>query len=112
VDIGQDRHAELSLDLLEDGKPRFQPGTTERGDRAPVGLVVGRFENVREAEGLRDLGHALRGIHHDSLVFDHARSGDEDMAVLASDGRLTDGDLTYAHVSVHTYAAAPRPRTR
>ena len=50
VHIGEDRHADLATDFVEQFETGVETGATRRFTRAAIGLVVGGLEDVGQAE--------------------------------------------------------------
>jgi len=94
VDVGENGKAGGFSKAAQDGRAFFEAGTAEAGDGGAIGLVVGGFEDVRNAEVG---GDALESVGHGADVgfaLDDAGTGDEEefgFAVDATDGNV--GDL-------------------
>ncbi len=61
--VGDNRHIEGALDLLEDPEPLFHPRTTEGVHRGAVGLVEAGLEHVGNAQLASDLDIGLTDLH-------------------------------------------------
>ncbi len=82
VDVGQDRHADLLLDLCQDLQALFQAGAAEAVAGGAVGLVEAGLEDEVHAQLAGDLlqatGHVQLQLHR----LDHAWAGDQEQRLV------------------------------
>ena len=91
VDVGQDGHADLLAHAPQDADTFGQPRAAKRTDRRAIGLVEGRFEDVRHAAAIGDLADAPGQRERVIFTLDHARPGDEQQRAVA-DRQPADSD--------------------
>ena len=90
MDVGQHGAAMLLADVGEDAEALVHADAAGGGAAGAVRLVVGRFEDQRDADGVGDLdelGGAFVGVLG---ALDLARSRDEDERPLVADGDVSD----------------------
>ncbi|MNL35079.1 hypothetical protein D3C87_1570890 [compost metagenome] len=74
MDVGDDRHAEGLLDVLENPHALFQAGATVRGHGGTVGLVEAGLEHVRDTEFFGDLHVFFADLHRHVTAFQHVHA--------------------------------------
>ncbi len=99
VDVGEHGEARDLLHAGQDAQAFLEAGAAIRVHRGPVGLVVGRLVDERDAGGGRDRLQPLG--HHQGmrLVLDGARSPDERERCPAPDGDAGDPDGAGRHAA-------------
>ncbi|MCY1434802.1 hypothetical protein D9M71_508740 [compost metagenome] len=97
VDVGDDRHVEGLLDLLEDLQSFFHAGTTERRDRRAVGLVEAGLEHVGDAELLGDPHVFLADLHCQIARLQYVHTAEQHERQIVADLDVADADDLLRH---------------
>src|SRR5512139_191907 len=77
VDVGQDGHADLALDLGQHAEPFLQAWTAKRPGRGAIGLVERRLEDEGNAGPTGDVPQSRAEGQRVRLALDDARAGDQ-----------------------------------
>lgn len=85
VDVGDDRHAEGLLDVLENSHALFQARATVRGHRGTVGLVETGLEHVRDTEFLGHLYVLFADLHRHVAAFQYVHATEQHHRLVVSD---------------------------
>ena len=83
--VGEDRHADLAADLVEQLEAGFEPRTARRDARAAVGLVVGGLEDVGDAEARAHFLHVPGDLDAQFERLSGARTGDQEERMVETD---------------------------
>jgi len=93
VNIRQDRKAQLIFHLLQRRQPFFKTRSAIRRDGGPVRFVEGRFEYIRNAQRLGNLGDARRGLQHELFTLNDTRPGNQKRPIPRPDFKRTNLDF-------------------
>ena len=77
MDICQHRNAGFFADFFQDAQTLFQPRPAKAMQRRAVGLVIRRFENVRNLQLARHRADLFCHLQRMRFTFNHAWAGDE-----------------------------------
>ena len=90
MDVSQDGDTEFFLNLRENCEGSLHLQSHECQIACPIGFPVGRLEDERHPELVRDILNALGGLEGHLASFDDAGTGDEDNRIPPSDSDLAD----------------------
>ena len=90
MDVSQDGDTEFFLNLRENCEGSLHLQSHECQIACPIGFPVGRLEDERHPELVRDILNALGGLEGHRASFDDAGTGDEDNRIPPSDSDLAD----------------------
>src|SRR5271166_3923337 len=74
MDVGGHGYSQFIPNPAKQSAAGFQADATVGLDRCPIGLVVGRLKDPRNAQRITDLLKIVRDRHHELLRLDHTRT--------------------------------------
>ena len=101
MNIGDNRHVELPLNLGQDAQAALDSDAAIRRRRTAVGFIERGFENVRHAERRRNGFEAFGGLKDDGgIVLDDARPGNHHQ-LISADAHVAESHLMKRHEIAH-----------
>ena len=93
MNVRKHRHLEFFFDFFENAQTFLHSGPAKRFQRRTIGLVIRRFENIRQAGIGGDLRHLFRHHARVQFAFNHAWSGDQKQRISGSQAQLAQLDF-------------------
>jgi len=97
VHVGDHRHAEGFLNVLENPHALFQSGATEGVDGGAVGLVETGLEHVGDAELLGHLHIGFADLQRQIAGFQHVHAAEQHERLVVGDLDIADANDLLAH---------------